>query len=154
MSSRLRLARSIPFWILVAGSLAAALYGTLVVVDKTSTMTTTLTDGSATGIEVYAGQAWVTFGAALVGAGLVGLVAALFLIVAASFVPAPAVEIVEPIDGADETAEPSLTHPAAEPAVTDAAEAADADAEADAPADASDSSAEASDAPAEVPASR
>lgn len=99
MSQRPRLVRSIPFWILVLGSLASALYGTLVVVDRTGTMTTTLADGSATGVEVYAGQAWVTFGAALVGAGLVGLVAALFLAVAAGFVPAPAPEVVEPPAG-------------------------------------------------------
>lgn len=130
MSSRLRLARSIPFWILVVGSIASALYGTLVVIEKAGTMTTTLLDGSATGVEVYAGQAWVTLGAALVGAGLVGLIAALFLVVAAGFVPAPAVEVVEPIDwSADDADEPE----AAEPVDADAA-APVADADTDAPA--------------------
>lgn len=127
MSPRSRLARSIPFWILVAGSLASAVYGTLVVIDKTATMTTTLTDGSATGIEVYAGQAWVTFGAALVGAGLIGLVASLFLLVAASFVPAPAVEVIEPIDwSAEDTDELEATESAEADA---AAPVADADAD-------------------------
>ncbi|GAA2015672.1 dinucleotide-utilizing enzyme [Microbacterium ulmi] len=102
MSTQPRLTRSIPFWVLIAGSLASAAVGAWLVVEKTSTMTTTLTDGSATGVEVYAGQAWVTLGAVLVGAGLVGFVAALFLGAAKSLVATAPVAVVEPLDWADE----------------------------------------------------
>lgn len=94
MTERPRLVRSIPFWILLAGSLTSTAVGTWLVVDKISLMNTTLLDGSATGVEVYGGQAWVTLGAALVGAGLVGLVAALFLGVLRSFVEAPLTAVV------------------------------------------------------------
>lgn len=98
MSYRPRLIRSIPFWILLVGSLASVAAGALLVVDKIATMNATIADQTATGVEVYGGQAWVTLGAALFGAGLVGLVATLFLAVAASFVPAPVIEVVEPIE--------------------------------------------------------
>lgn len=100
MAVRPRLVRSIPFWILVAGSLASVAVGAWLVVDKISLMNSTLLDGTATGIEVYGGQAWVTLGAALVGAGIVGLVAALFLGALRSFVAPAPVEVVEPIDWA------------------------------------------------------
>lgn len=85
MTVRPSLARSIPFWILLAGSLASAAAGTVLVIDKVTTMTDTLTDGSATGVEVYAGQSWIMLGSALVGAGLIGLVAVLSLAAARSF---------------------------------------------------------------------
>lgn len=102
MSNRPRFTRSVPFWILLVGSLAAVAYGAWIVVDKIATMNTTLTDQTATGVEVYGGQAWVTLGAAIVGAGLIGLVATLALAVASSFVSAPVVEVVEPIEWADD----------------------------------------------------
>jgi len=117
MTARPSLVRSIPFWILIAGSLASTAVGAWLVVDKISLMNTTLTDGSATGVEVYGGQAWVTLGAALVGAGLVGLVAALFLGVLRRFVPVPPTEDVEPADN-ELAYEPAVaTTDAAAPAV-------------------------------------
>jgi len=95
---RALLLRSIPFWILLVGSLAAAAVGVWLILDKINTMIATLADGSATGVEVYAGQSWVVVGGALLAAGLFGLVVTLALAVARSFVPAPAVEVVESID--------------------------------------------------------
>ena len=98
MTARPRLTRSIPFWILLAGSLASIALGAWLVVDKIATMSTTLLDGTATGVEVYGGQSWVMLGAALVGAGLVGLIASLFLAVLRSFVPVAPVTAPESID--------------------------------------------------------
>lgn len=104
MTTRPRLSRSIPFWGLIAGSAAAVGFGAWLTIDKISVMTSTLTDGSATGVEVYAGQAWALLGAVIAGAGLVGLVAALALGAARSLVT-PAVDVVETITWQDE-AEP------------------------------------------------
>ena len=98
MTARPRLVRSIPFWILIAGSLATIALGAWLVLDKLATMNATLLDGTATGVEVYGGQSLITVGAALIAAGLIGLVAALFLGVLRSFVPAAPVEVVEPLD--------------------------------------------------------
>ncbi|TDN93096.1 hypothetical protein [Microbacterium sp. BK668] len=181
MTARPSLVRSIPFWILLVGSLASTAVGAWLVVDKISLMNTTLTDGSATGVEVYGGQAWVTLGAVLVGAGLVGLVATLFLGVLRSFVPAAAREEVGPT--AEELAyEPALATHAASPAYpapaypaptapaaaasaaagpaaqAPAADVSPADASADAapadaPADAAPADAAPADAPADAPAS-
>ncbi|WP_243227797.1 dinucleotide-utilizing enzyme [Microbacterium sp. CIAB417] len=104
MTTRPRLSRSIPFWGLITGSAAALGFGAWLTIDKISVMTSTLTDGSATGVEVYAGQAWALLGAVITGAGLVGLVAALALGAARSLVT-PAVDVVETITWQDE-AEP------------------------------------------------
>jgi threonine dehydrogenase-like Zn-dependent dehydrogenase len=141
MSNRPRLTRSIPFWILLIGSLAAVAYGAWMVVDKIATMNATLTDQTATGVEVYGGQAWVTLGAAIVGAGLIGLVATLALAVASSFVATPVVEVVEPIAWAEADDEVAVIEEApvaaesvvAEPVVAEpvAASASDAGAEED-----------------------
>jgi len=98
MTARPRLVRSIPFWILIAGSLATVALGAWLVLDKLATMNATLLDGTATGVEVYGGQSLITVGAALIAAGLIGFVAALFLGVLRSFVPAAPVEVVEPLD--------------------------------------------------------
>ena len=97
MTARPRLTRSIPFWILLAGSLASIALGAWLVVDKIATMSATLLDGTATGVEVYGGQSWVTLGAAFVAAGLVGLIASLFLAVLRSFVTVAPVAV-ESID--------------------------------------------------------
>jgi threonine dehydrogenase-like Zn-dependent dehydrogenase len=102
MAVRPRLTRSIPFWILLIGSLAVTAYGAWLVVDRISTMNATITAQTATGVEVYGGQAWVTLGAALVGAGVIGLVASLFLAVLRSFVPAT-IEVVEPVEWSEES---------------------------------------------------
>lgn len=121
MTARPRLTRSIPFWILLVGSLASIALGAWLIVDKIATMSATLLDGTATGVEVYGGQSWVTVGAALVGAGLVGLVSTLFLAVLRSFVPVAAVASAETIDWDSET--DTLTD--AEPVVAEDVQVAD-----------------------------
>ncbi len=129
MNTTPRLARSFPFWLLLVGSLASLGYGSWLTLDKLTVMTNTLNDGTATGVEVYVGQAWSVFAAAFVGAGLVGLVAALALTVAKSFA-ARQVEVVEAIDWTDEeyavddTSTATETVAAEKPA-TDEAEAAE-----------------------------
>ncbi|MGZ0067722.1 dinucleotide-utilizing enzyme [Microbacterium arborescens] len=72
-----RIVRSIPFWILVAGSVAAIGGGTYVLVEKLSNMEATILDNTATGVDVYVGQIWGVFGGILLGAGVVGLALAL-----------------------------------------------------------------------------
>lgn len=84
-----RLVRSLPFWLLLVASIAALAVGLVLTVPTIGTMTATLTDGTATGIEVYSGQAWVTVGAALIGAGSVGIALVLALGAASALVPAP-----------------------------------------------------------------
>ena len=74
-----RLIRSLPFWVLVGGSVVAIAGGAFLLISKLNTMATTLTDGTATGVEVYAGQIWAVSGAILAGAGFVGLALALTL---------------------------------------------------------------------------
>lgn len=98
MTTRPRLVRSIPFWGLVAVSLATAASGAVILTDKLGSMTTTLTDGSATGVDVYVGQSIATLGAILLGAGIVGVLLTLAVATAATLRPVPPVEVVEPID--------------------------------------------------------
>ncbi|WP_203138312.1 dinucleotide-utilizing enzyme [Microbacterium sp. JZ31] len=93
---RPRLVRSIPFWLLLLGSIASLAAGILLTVPNIALMATTLLDGTATGIEVYAGQAWVTLGAAFAGAGVLGLLIALALAAAASLLPRPAGAVESP----------------------------------------------------------
>ena len=105
MSTRPHLVRSIPFWALVAASLATALSGAALLVDKLGVMTTTLTDGSATGVEVYVGQSLAGLGAILLGAGIVGILIALAVAAASTLRPTAPVEVVEPIDWSSESDE-------------------------------------------------
>ncbi len=79
MPNTARVNRSIPFWVLVGGSVVAIGGGVYLLVDKLTIMANTLTDGTATGVEVYAGQIWAVLGAILIGAGLIGLALALTL---------------------------------------------------------------------------
>jgi len=79
MPNTARVTRSIPFWVLVGGSVVAIGGGVYLLVNKLTVMASTLTDGTATGVEVYAGQIWAVLGAILVGVGLVGLALALTL---------------------------------------------------------------------------
>lgn len=105
--SKPRLFRSIPFWILVVGSVASIAGGAYLLVEKLSTMTTALDAGTATGVEVYVGQIWAVLGAILVGAGVIGLALALVLgalrsLAAAPTAAAPAVEqLDEPADSVE-----------------------------------------------------
>ncbi len=91
------LTRSIPYWLLLALSVASAAVGGWLVWDNATTMQTTLLDGTATNVEVYVGQAWITAGAAILGAGVLGVLLALVLAAAKSLIPAAPV-VVEPID--------------------------------------------------------
>lgn len=117
MSTRPRLIRSIPFWGLVVVSLATIAGGWYITTDKIGSMTTTLTDGTATGVDVYVGQSIAQLGAILIGAGVIGVLLALGVAAVATLRPHPPVEVVEPIDWSSE-AETAAEEPAAqEPAV-------------------------------------
>ncbi len=102
MSTRPRLTRSIPFWGLVVVSVATIVGGWYITTDKISSMTTTLTDGSATGVDVYVGQTIAQLGSILIGAGVIGVLLALGIAALSTLRPQPPVEIVEPIDGTSE----------------------------------------------------
>ena len=82
--------RSISFWILLAASVALTATGAVVALDHLGTMTATLKNGSATGLEVYAGQSWIVIGAALLGAGVLGILISLALAVVSAIVGAAA----------------------------------------------------------------
>ncbi len=108
------LTRSIGFWLLLVLSLASAGVGGWLIAGQVGTMTTTLLDGTATGIEVYVGQSLVVVGAALLGAGVIGILIAVALSAATSFVRSSAPVVLEPIDGSaqhDEPAQPSGAEP-------------------------------------------
>lgn len=128
MRTRPRLITSIPFWVLVAGSLAALGVGLFNVVRGIDAMEQVLTNPNATVVEVYVGQSWVMVGAALLGAGVIGLFVALALGAASTFARRSDVAI-ETIDWTsdDETAdEPAAVFTGTAPAAATAAPAASA----------------------------
>ncbi|MEV7608768.1 hypothetical protein AB0N61_04725 [Microbacterium sp. NPDC089320] len=92
------LTRSIGFWLLLVLSLASAGVGGWLIAGQVGTMTSTLLDGTATGIEVYVGQSLVVVGAALLGAGVIGILISVALTAVQALVPSPAPAVVEPID--------------------------------------------------------
>ncbi|MEV8268120.1 dinucleotide-utilizing enzyme [Microbacterium sp. NPDC076911] len=98
MNTRPALVRSIPFWALIVASLASLAYGVSLVTDKIAVMTVTLTEGTATGVEVYVGQSIAFLGSILVGVGVLGLLIALAIAAASTLRAHPPVEVVEPID--------------------------------------------------------
>ncbi|WP_458041840.1 MULTISPECIES: dinucleotide-utilizing enzyme [Bacteria] len=104
MTARPRLVRSVPYWVLVVGSVAAGGVGVWLTLDKLDVMTNAILDGSATGVDVYAGQSWAVLGSILIGVGLIGLAFALTLAAAASLVKRaePEVVIAESFDDADD----------------------------------------------------
>lgn len=112
MNTRPRLIRSIPFWLLVVGSLASAGYGAFLLLDKLAVMETALTEGTTTGIEIYVGQIWAVFGAILVGAGVLGLGLAATLGALRSLTTPTVVENVQ-VDWQDDIDE-SVERPAAD----------------------------------------
>jgi hypothetical protein len=119
MTHTARLSRSIPFWVLVGGSVVAIGGGVYLLVNKLTIMADTLTDQTATGVEVYPGQIWAVFGALLIGAGLVGLALALTLGALSSLIgtkaqPAVVAEELEVV----EVVEPAAAAPAAPVAET------------------------------------
>ncbi|RZI94594.1 MAG: dinucleotide-utilizing enzyme [Microbacterium sp.] len=74
-----RLTRSVPFWLLVAGSAGTLAGGVYLLIDRLGGMDARLTDGTATTNDVYVGQMWAVLGAVLVGVGAIGLALALTL---------------------------------------------------------------------------
>ena len=97
------LTRSIGFWLLLVLSLASAGVGGWLIAGQIGTMTSTLLDGTATGIEVYVGQSLVVVGAALLGAGVIGILVAVALSAVQALLPSPAPVVVEPLDGDTES---------------------------------------------------
>ena len=103
------LTRSIGFWLLLVLALASTAVGGWLISGQIGTMTTTLLDGTATGIEVYVGQSLVVVGSALLGAGVLGILLAVALVAVQSLIPAATPVVVEPIDWtaeADDTTAP------------------------------------------------
>ncbi|MDQ1136519.1 hypothetical protein QE410_001318 [Microbacterium sp. SORGH_AS 1204] len=105
MKTRPRLLTSIPFWVLVVASLAAIIGGLAIVLNGINAMEQVLNDPNATVVQVYVGQSWVVVGAAVLGAGAVGIVAVLALAAASALTRRPDVAV-ETIDwnSDDETA--------------------------------------------------
>lgn len=85
--NRTALTRSLPFWILLIASAALTAAGAVTVAQHLGGMTKTLTDGSATGLDLYAGQSWVLVGAVLLGTGVLGLLLTLVLASASALLP-------------------------------------------------------------------
>jgi len=98
------LTRSIGFWLLIVLSLASAGVGGWLIAGQVGGMTSTLLDGTATGVDVYVGQSLVVVGSALLGSGVLGLLVALALLAARTLVPAPAPVVAEPVDETSEEA--------------------------------------------------
>ena len=92
------LTRSISYWLLLVLSLASAAVGAWLISDNASVMTAKLLDGTATGVEVYVGQPMIVVGAALLGAGVIGVLLTLALAAVKSLVPAASPAVAEPID--------------------------------------------------------
>ncbi|MHC9044270.1 hypothetical protein ACYX8G_06805 [Microbacterium saperdae] len=111
------LTRSIGFWLLLVLSAASAAVGGWIISGQIGTMTTTLADGTATGVEVYVGQSLVVVGAALLGAGVLGILLAVALTAVRALIPTAAPVVVEPIDW---TAEADSTLDETPAATTDA----------------------------------
>ncbi|WP_353113399.1 dinucleotide-utilizing enzyme [Microbacterium sp.] len=87
MKTTTSLTRSIPYLGLIVLSLAAAAGGGWLASRQINTMTTTILAGTATGVDVYAGQSWTMVGAALLGSGVLGLLLALALAAAKALIP-------------------------------------------------------------------
>jgi hypothetical protein len=117
MSTRPRLIRSIPFWGLVVVSLATVAGGWFITTDKIASMTTTLTDGTATGVDVYVGQSIAQLGGILIGAGIVGILLSLGIAALSTLRPHAPVEVVEPIDWDSEADTTGAVSTDAQPAV-------------------------------------
>ena len=132
MPTRPRLVRSIPFWGLVVVSVATIAGGWYITTDKLGSMTTTLTDGTATGVDVYVGQSIAQLGSIFIGAGVIGVLLALGVAAVSTLRPYPAVEVVEPIDWTSEaeTAADEPEAPKADATPAETAEPVDAEVEA------------------------
>ncbi|MFS0854213.1 hypothetical protein [Microbacterium sp. 179-I 3D4 NHS] len=100
------LTRSTGFWVLLALSLASTAVGGWLVAGQLTTMTAALTNNTATGVDVYVGQSLVVVGAALLGAGVLGVLLSATLSTVRSILPAASSPVSAPVD-APEPAEPA-----------------------------------------------
>lgn len=114
-----RLSRSIPFWVLVGGSVVAIAGGAYLLFSKLSAMDAGLTAQTATTSDVYVGQIWAVSGAIILGAGLVGLALTLTLAALRSIVTPAAVATVEVVEPAAWDEEVVVTAPEADAAAAD-----------------------------------
>jgi hypothetical protein len=121
MTVRPSLVRSIPFWILLVGSLATSAFGAWLAVSTLGTMSTALTAGTATPVDVYVGQVWAIVGGVLIATGILGLALVLVLGVLRSFVPVTDVEIIEALDWSDDELVADETPIASAPVATEPA---------------------------------
>ena len=140
MQTRPRLVTSIPFWALLVLSLAAVSGGLVIVLRQIDAMQAVLNDPNATVVTVYVAQSWATVGAALLGAGALGVIATLAVAAVVSTRPRPDVSV-ETIDWTDDevsapfAAAPTVAAAATTaPAVPLALEDADVETPSDAPA--------------------
>lgn len=122
MTVRPSLVRSIPFWLLLVGSVATIAFGAWLSVTTLGTMSTALTAGTATPVDVYVGQVWAIVGGILIATGILGLGLVLVLGVLRSFVPVTDVEIIEAMDWSaeDDIADADEPVVASEPAAATA----------------------------------
>ncbi|KRA23157.1 hypothetical protein ASD65_01015 [Microbacterium sp. Root61] len=102
MPVRPSLFRSLPYWFLLSGSIVSAVLGGALVFTNMSTMIATLTDQTATSVEVYGGQSWVVIGSALLAVGLFGVITTLALAVVSTLIPASGGQVLESIAWADD----------------------------------------------------
>ena len=113
MSTRPHLVRSAPFWGLVVVSLATTAFGAYLLSDRLGSMTTALTAGTATPVDVYVGQSVAVTGAIVLGAGIIGLLLALGVAALSTLRPrtqvVPAASVGE-ADGAASDAEQPAEH--------------------------------------------
>jgi UPF0716 family protein affecting phage T7 exclusion len=122
------LTRSIGFWLLLVLSLATAGVGGWLVTGEVGSMTSTLLDNTATGVDVYVGQSLIVVGSVLLGAGVIGILLSVAL-TAVQAMLAPTPVVVEPIDW---TAEEPAPEAPAETTVAETADTTAADGSADA----------------------
>lgn len=152
MQTRPRLVTSIPFWALLVLSLASVIGGLVIVFQQIDAMQAVLNDPNATVVTVYVAQSWAIVGAALLGAGILGIVSTLAVAAVVSTRPRPdvAVETIDwtsddesaPFSAAPTVAAAATTAPAAPLVLEDA----DVETPSDAPAPAQ-AAAESHDAP-------
>ena len=123
MPVRPPLFRSLPYWFLLSGSIVSAVLGGALVFTNMSTMIATLTDQSATLVQVYGGQSWVVVGSALLTVGLLGVIATLALAVVSTLIPASGAQVLESFadEDVDDVDAPVKTVVPDAPVVADAA---------------------------------
>lgn len=95
MTVRPSLVRSIPFWILLVGSLATGALGAWLTFSELGALTDAILGGTATPVDVYVGQTWAIVGGILIATGLVGLALTLVVAVIRSFTPVTDIEVIE-----------------------------------------------------------